>query len=184
MALGENIGYCARLTQNNTGLYSTNFFAGGIHPALMGDPTLRLHPVKPVSNLTVTKQSSNTQSRLDWTASADAQVSGYIVYRSHDYRGTFKRISTNPVTGTTFTDNQPLQGQNIYMVRALKPQVSPSGTYQNLSQGVFVTADNMSGTTNGVNKAAGQMTLSAYPNPTDGQLWISGNTLRVPIPWS
>src|SRR5438105_2940413 len=47
MALGETIGYGARLTQNNGpgGLYQNqlNSCARQIHIALMGDPTLRLH---------------------------------------------------------------------------------------------------------------------------------------------
>src|SRR6185503_18712879 len=46
MALGETIGYGARLTQNNptNGLYQNEFnqAAGLVHTALMGDPTLRL----------------------------------------------------------------------------------------------------------------------------------------------
>ena len=52
MAMGETIGYGARVTQNNSGTY---FYGYGpsVHIALMGDPTLRLTPVAPVSNLTV-----------------------------------------------------------------------------------------------------------------------------------
>jgi len=49
MALGEPIGFGARLTQNNGpgGLYQNqvNSCAEQIHIALMGDPTLRLHVV-------------------------------------------------------------------------------------------------------------------------------------------
>ena len=56
-ALGLPIGYTARLTQNNsaTGLYQNqvNPAAGEIHVALMGDPTLRMHPVAPETGLTV-----------------------------------------------------------------------------------------------------------------------------------
>src|SRR5437588_6848703 len=53
MGLGETIGYTARLTQNNTGLYQNEIdrSANLIHIALMGDPTLRLHPVAPPSAL-------------------------------------------------------------------------------------------------------------------------------------
>ena len=51
MGLGEPIGYSARLTQNNGGLYQNqvNQNLRGVHIALMGDPTLRLHPVEPPS---------------------------------------------------------------------------------------------------------------------------------------
>src|SRR5947207_1300089 len=55
MGIGENIGFCARLTQNNgpSGLYRNqiNSAAGQIHVALMGDPTLRMHSVAPPSAL-------------------------------------------------------------------------------------------------------------------------------------
>src|SRR5439155_1309263 len=53
MGLGETIGYTARLTQNNSGLYQNqnNPSANYIHVALMGDPTLRLHPVTPPGTL-------------------------------------------------------------------------------------------------------------------------------------
>src|SRR5581483_8956717 len=53
MGVGETIGYVTQLTQNNNGLYQTqiNTAQHRIHIALMGDPTLRLHPVVPVSGL-------------------------------------------------------------------------------------------------------------------------------------
>src|SRR5205807_6962433 len=55
MALGETIGFGARLTQNNGpgGLYRNqmNNCASQIHIALMGDPTLRMHVVAPPSGL-------------------------------------------------------------------------------------------------------------------------------------
>src|SRR3954467_2198483 len=45
MALGETIGFGARLSQNNTGTYSPVYSSNrGIHITLHGDPTLRLHP--------------------------------------------------------------------------------------------------------------------------------------------
>ncbi len=53
MGMGETIGYCVRATQNN--LNSSNYFTGltnrGTHTSLLGDPTLRMHIVRPVKNL-------------------------------------------------------------------------------------------------------------------------------------
>src|SRR2546430_13901125 len=71
MGLGETIGYTARLTQNNTGLYQNqnNPSANYIHIALMGDPTLRLHPVAPPSAL-VAAQNLRALN-LTWAASTD-----------------------------------------------------------------------------------------------------------------
>lgn len=135
MGLGEPIGYSARLTMNNNGLYQNqaNNFARGVHIALMGDPTLRMHQVAPPSNVTV---SGNT---VTWGASADAGA-GYHVYRAASAEGPFTRLSSSPVSGTSFTDSSAPGGSSVYMVRAIKLQTTPSGSYFNPSQGAFSSA--------------------------------------------
>jgi hypothetical protein len=139
MALGEPIGYSTRLTMNNNGLYQnhTNAIARAIYVALMGDPALRMEPVAPVSNLSATPGAGSAH--LSWTASAEP-VLGYHVYRSASPAGPFSRLTGSMVTGTSFTDTSPF-GSNTrtYMVRAVKLQVNPSGSYLNPSQGIFVT---------------------------------------------
>lgn len=137
MGLGEPIGYSARVSQNNNGLYQNqvNNFLRGIHIALMGDPTLRLHQVAPPSTLLATSAAGHTV--LSWTASPDAAL-GYQVYRAPSAAGPFTRISSSPINAVTFTDTTSPAGANIYMVRAARIQNSPSGTYTNLSQGIFV----------------------------------------------
>ncbi|MCI0534364.1 MAG: cadherin-like domain-containing protein, partial [Verrucomicrobiales bacterium] len=141
MALGQTIGFSARVTQNWGGkLYvdEVNDEAGQVHIALMGDPTLRMHPVGPVANLAGIR--GNQSVALEWTASSDT-VLGYHVYRATSSSGPFTRLTSLPLTETTFTDGTPLPGANTYMVRAVKLEVSPSGSHYNLSQGVFVTVE-------------------------------------------
>lgn len=140
MALGETIGYSTKLTQNNTNLYQsltlTYNYTNQIHAALMGDPTLRNNVVSPVSNVTVSNPSSNTID-ISWTASADSGLSGYYVYRSTSQYGNYTRITTDPVVGTTYTDAAPYAGGTYYyMVRAVKLETTPSGSYYNQSQGI------------------------------------------------
>jgi len=130
MGMGETTGYCAKLTQNNNGLYVTGSSPRGIHIALMGDPTLRLHAVTPPSGLTV---SSGT---LRWNASPDS-VAGYHVYKASSAAGPFTRLNSSLITGTSFTDTTG--GSGTYMVRAVKVEVCSSGTYMNPSQGIFST---------------------------------------------
>jgi fibronectin type 3 domain-containing protein len=141
MALGETIGFGTRLTQMNRrgGLYPPfNDGAGQVHIALMGDPSLRLHPVIPPSNLTANSTRDGVQ--LTWTASRDRQIHGYHVYRASSGQGPFQRISgSNPIQTTSFQDGARA-GSTTYMVRAVKLEESPSGTYFNGSQGIFVTA--------------------------------------------
>lgn len=140
MGLGETIGYCTRLTQNNTnpGLYKTqvNLSANMIHVALMGDPTLRIHPVAPASSLSGT--SGSGQVTLSWTASPDASIVGYQIYRAPSASGPYSRITPSPIGKTSFVDTGAPAGAT-YMVRAVKLESSPSGSYFNASQGIFQT---------------------------------------------
>ena len=146
MALGEPIGYSARVTQNNgqSGLYQNqvNSAAADIHIALMGDPTLRLHPVSPATTLTAAAHSGGVS--LSWTASTDTVV-GYNVYRASTASGPFTRLNNSTLTGTSYTDSTTTSG--TYMVRAIKLETSASGTYFNASQGAFAIVGTSGSTT-------------------------------------
>ena len=145
MGVGETIGYTARLTQNNTGLYQNqvNASVNQVHIALMGDPTLRLHPVAPVSGLGGANTSHSTV--LTWTPSPD-RVVGYHVYRASSANAAYARLTDTPVSNPSFVDRESMMGAT-YMVRAVKLESTPSGTYFNASQGLFWTAgDNLART--------------------------------------
>lgn len=137
MAMGETIGYCALLAQNNNKdqYLPACAWSRCIHIALMGAPTLRMHVVAPPSNLQVNKQKSGKAALL-WTPSPDA-VLGYHVYRSTTPDGPFKRLNRKLLTTKSFTDKHPPRGPNSYMVRAVMLQTSTTGSYYNASQGVF-----------------------------------------------
>ena len=142
MGLGAPIGTCHRLSQNNSnGHYApANPQAGKVHMALMGDPTLRMHIVGPPSNLSANLSGNNVN--LTWTASTD-NVLGYHVYRYDQNNGQWVRRNGSAVSGTSFNDNVAGSNGTIqYMVRARKLENSYSGSYYNLSQGVFATATN------------------------------------------
>jgi hypothetical protein len=133
MALGETVGYGIRLSQNNGNtLYKNQVQQDplGVHVALMGDPTLRMHVVKPVTKL-ICSGSGNVS--LSWTASADSGLLGCNVYRGSS------KLNVTPISGTTFSDTPPV-GVHTYAVRAVKLETSSSGTYVNLSQAAFVSS--------------------------------------------
>ncbi|HYF50381.1 MAG TPA: carbohydrate-binding domain-containing protein [Planctomycetota bacterium] len=138
MGLGETIGYGAKISQNNSGHYYTiSHSVRGVHMALMGDPTLRLHAVKPPSGLTATAGGGVT---LRWTASPDSNIVGYHVYRSSSQKGSYTRLTSSPVGGTSYTDSSVSSGTFWYMVRAVKLESCGSGSYYNPSQGVFASS--------------------------------------------
>ena len=136
MALGETIGFSARLSQNNN-IYAAGSFARQIHVALMGDPTLRMHIVAPTTNLVAAVNGAGGVD-LSWNGSPDT-VLGYHVYRATNAAGPFTRINATLIAGTNYTDTASSSAATNYMVRAVKLEVSGSGSYYNASQGIFQT---------------------------------------------
>ncbi|MBK7287282.1 MAG: T9SS type A sorting domain-containing protein [Flavobacteriales bacterium] len=137
MGMGETIGFATRLTQNNgNGHYSpANSSAGMVHIALMGDPTLRMSMVGPPSNVVGTVNGNTVN--ITWSGSLD-NVLGYHVYRFISATGSWQRVTDNPVTGSSFSESISGAGGTLrYMVRAVKLEQTPSGSYYNLSLGAF-----------------------------------------------
>ncbi len=137
MALGESIGYCAKITQNNKGTYQDNLYKNTVPIELMGDPTLRLHIIAPPTNVNASAQNNNTEVNLSWTASDESSITGYSIYHSNKPDGNYTLINSTPVTETSFIDKSA-SDTNYYFVKTLKLTTSASGSYFNLSQGIPV----------------------------------------------
>jgi len=140
MSMGMPIGYCMLLSQNNaTNTLYEPWVQGTsqVHISLHGDPTLRLSPVKPVSNLGVTPAPG--KALLSWNGSSDDSIQGYYVYRAPNPEGPYTRLTDSVVGDTSFSDS-PAAGSYYYMVRAIKLERSGGGSYLNPSQGMFAGA--------------------------------------------
>ena len=138
--LGETVGYAARLSMNNSGSNYTpsNFPTRGVHLGLMGDPALRLHLVEPPRNCAATTAVGGVT--LRWDASSETNLLGYHVYRALAPGSAFTRLTAAPLETPGFTDATGTVGQSYrYLVRTLKLETVPGGSYQNLSQGALVT---------------------------------------------
>ncbi len=173
LGLGETIGAAARMTQNNTDQYRNqqNNAKNQIHVALMGDPTLRLHPVAPPASVGGTVSGSNVT--LTWAPSPDA-VMGYHVYRAASDTAAFTRLTNSVVTGSSYVDAGAPSGA-VYMVRAIKREVSPSGSYINGSQGLFWKVGGGAGPVVPSDTTAPTVSLSA---PGNGST-VSGTAVAV-----
>jgi hypothetical protein len=173
MGLGETIGYGARLTMNNSTLYQnqTNQFMRAVSINLMGDPTLRMDYPLPPANLTARAGAGTVT--LSWSASTDSVI-GYHVYRATSTNGPFTRLTSAPISQTSYADSAISPGIYTYMVRAVKLQATPSGTYYNPSEGILVTAN--------VSAVSGPISVSVSKAPGGVKLtWNSqtGLTYRV-----
>ena len=177
MGMGETIGHCVRATQNN--LNNSNYYSGltnrGTHTSLLGDPALRMHIVQPVNSLKSTFRKNNTVV-LSWNQ-ADDDIVGYYIYKLDASTNKYIRISETPIKETRFEDASPDEGNNYYMVRTLKLSQVVSGSYYNLSQGIFDTIrvekqslPSLETTASSVNTV--NETL-IYPNPSTGLFNIS-----------
>lgn len=171
MGLGLNIGYGTRTSQNNSALYPTIYYGGRfVHVALMGDLTLKQNVLAPPQSVSIASTTSGFGKIINWNSSADT-VLGYYVYRSDTELEGYELIS-NLIIGNSFTDSIGTDGMKHYLVRALRLETTPSGSYYNLSEGegdsANVVYDNV-----GVNEIKiADLGFKVYPNPGTNQITI------------
>jgi len=167
MGMGETIGYSTLLTQNNFSAYPSTATEGrhSNHIALIGDPTLRMHVVEPPSNFSA--EVKGEEINLSWTQPQEMPL-GYYIYRASNLYGRFVRLNDEIVGGNQFTDTAPLDGDAVYMVRAVVLEEAASGTYYNLSEGIFARPD-VKVSVDNLNKEKIKITIS--PNPASS--WVN-----------
>jgi len=134
MALGAHVGSCARFTQNATGsVYQQGYGEKSAHISLLGDPTLRLHPVKPPSLLKA--ELTDGDVILKWEASPEA-THGYFIYRQTE--GEARQLIAENYDDLEFTDPCMIPDKSyVYLVKAIRLEKSASGSYFNTSQAIF-----------------------------------------------
>lgn len=131
MALGATIGECARLSMDNSSTYKAGFGGKGVHMALMGDPTLQWHYVRPVTGLTATEEGHKL--RLSWKPSDEA-TAGYRIYRRIEGEQEFVAVSETAADELTYYDSCLLASKRYeYRVHAVDLVQSASGSYYRMS---------------------------------------------------
>lgn len=130
LGLGETIGSgFLRMINDNPDRSAPNTYL-----ALLGDPTLRMQILAPPSALAAR---GKTKVILSWTASPEPAAK-YFVYRStNQWDGSWTKLTSVPLVPTQYTDEAAPSGSKLYQVRALKLVETGSGSFTNLSQGIF-----------------------------------------------
>jgi hypothetical protein len=135
MGAGGTVGDSLLVTQNRGLEFGQADANADIWFAMMGDPTLRMHVISPPTDVRTDGAS------VLWNASADSSVESYNIYRAPlgNAPGTdsFERIGSATAASNSFADPAGSTSNYQYMVRAVKREDGPSGSYYNLSQGAF-----------------------------------------------
>jgi hypothetical protein len=100
--------------------------------SILGDSTLRLHVLDPVTELHGKRLNQGSQLSWDYP-DPDA---GFYVYRK-DVMGTWQLLNQIALSDNLYDDTNAVLPAS-YMVRATKLQTSGSGSYNNLSQGIMI----------------------------------------------
>jgi hypothetical protein len=178
LALGETYGDVALRTQNNWQDYDANFYQNGTHSTLLGDPSLRHDMISSAENLSLVTNPDRSLTNVGWTASSEADIDGYYIYRSHKGYGGFIPLNAAPITELTYTDSMPFDGTNFYMVRTAKLTATGSGNYENLSLGIVGEMNAMKGQIANVPRIA-DIHLRVYPTVTTHTITIEKSTIQL-----
>lgn len=113
----------------------------GVVTNLMGDPTLRMSPVKIPANAASTANASG-KLVVSWSAPSETSVVGYNVYKIN-YSGSqvtgYTKLNSTPIPGTSYVSNLNYLAGEKFLVKTVKLQSNPSGDYLNHSVGALVT---------------------------------------------
>lgn len=144
MAMGDSIGNAWKMSAKNTDanynpyrVDAEDYWAGETYFSLMGDPTLTLFHPKAPGALQVNAGTGNFT--LSWTAPSGG-ANGYYIYEIIENASSSAATESIVKIGTkiTSTTSPTISGNPAgrkFMVRAIKDEVTASGTYENLSLG-------------------------------------------------
>ena len=131
MGMGLPIGYCARMTMNNTPAHhSSGSSPRSIHIALMGDPTLRMYVTEAPTSLSINESTSGLQ--LTWTPPAEP-VDGYFLYATTSGVDSFVQVG-GLISANQYTYFPPMQDSTYqFRLQAVNLLTTPSGSFYNPS---------------------------------------------------
>lgn len=134
MAFGGTLGDGQLLTANECVAPDATSRGTTRTLSILGDPTLRLHPAAPPKSVRGVRSGDSV--RLTWQSSRDAK-DGYFVYRSlGGLQGPWERLPSPDPRERQYADDHSPAGA-LYQVRAVQTVATGSGSYTNLSLGVF-----------------------------------------------
>lgn len=154
-----------------------------LHLGLLGDPTLRLEPMRPPSAPVVTCKAGKPN--LAWTASPDATL-GYRIFRKET--GTLATTPDVRVSGESesgpFVDASAAPGQGyVYRIVPVRAMRNGSGSFVDLGPGARVTTPGCAPEPPPAPTGSGSGTGNPPPSPTSTPTGgPSGSSAPIPAP--
>jgi hypothetical protein len=109
---------------------------------IMGDPTLRTFITPAISNLSAS--AAGGSATLTWNPASDP-AARYLVYRTtntgFNSPANFTKLTSTPISANSYTDSYTNQNTKVYQVRVVNKISTASGSFTNLSAGVFITVN-------------------------------------------
>ena len=172
LALGDTYGEITKLSQNSWKNYDAGYYQNSTQMALMGDPSLRHFMILPPKSISLKSNQDRNKVTIEWEVSAENDVIGYHIYRSQNSSGDYGNpINSSLIKGTEFEDNQPYEGTNYYLVKAVKITQTGSGSFTNMSLGRADSIDNIR--VNNASVHAISPLFKLYPTITNQNIHIS-----------
>jgi hypothetical protein len=129
----EPLGLGETMDRGLVRTFNQNLDSDNLYFSFMGDPSLRLQIIAPPEGL---RENPKRRGHLQWWP-ADGQTDGYFVYRSENgLNGPWARLTDEPLQQITFMDPE-IRPAALYQVKSVKRTVTGSGSFINLSQGIF-----------------------------------------------
>lgn len=178
LGLGYPMATSTQLTQGNIfssgangfSAYWHSTFGAGVHIAQMGDPSIRLNYPRPVINFNV--DTLFNDAHLTWQAPVGNAPDYYQVFRSENLFAPFTLLANISSDSSEFIDQNPKNGNNVYMVKAVYNHFSHSGNFENNSIGAIDSVNVFNPTNSNFSLAGIKNAVKLYPNPSKGYLFL------------
>jgi hypothetical protein len=164
MGMGFPLAHATTTTQNNDTIYTADYFPLGVHVNLLGDPTLKGYVVAPPTNLVLIERGHFID--LSWSAPSES-VDIYYVYLRTTPQEPYVLIDSTARASFQASSQGP-EMTHQYLVRAAQLEVTPSGSFQNLSTGAAATITTLT-SLSGFDPGE----VGVFPNPALGEVTVS-----------
>jgi hypothetical protein len=171
---GQPLGYSLHASQNSdmflfSDIEPSYTYEKWIHIALMGDPTLHMRNIEPLSGLKVTTNEEKDEVYLTWNSQKEHEAF-YVMGKVNHEDSTWHLLSYVE-NKNTFTDTSSLKGNLLFKVIPVNLHNGPTGSYeifghfdtigiQNIRKGVATP------------EPIQRLAVSVFPNPVKDVLTI------------